>query len=98
MLPMRIESLSKLAVSISEPGAFTSGTQACSSPIPCLVVNRTFEGIVLFPVDSLSPDTTSNSRPLTRKRRAEPTPVVDQPGVLHMQALLSHPAPLDASP
>ncbi len=91
-------SLSKLTVSISEPCTFDSGTHACSSPVPCLVVNRTFEGIALFPEDLLSPDTTINSRPLTRKRKAETSPVIDQPGVLHMQALLSHPAHLDASP
>ena len=98
MLPVRVESLSKLAVSISEPCSSNSGTHTCSSPVPCLVVNRTFEGIVLSPEASVSPDTTSNSRPLTRKRRAETSPVIDQPGVLHMQAFLSHPAPLDASP
>ncbi|KAL0033445.1 hypothetical protein WJX77_009681 [Trebouxia sp. C0004] len=56
------------------------GTHACSSPVPCLV-NRTFEGIVLFPADLLSPDNILNSRPLTRKRKAETSPVTDQPGV-----------------
>lgn len=56
------------------------GADTCSSPAPRPVVNRTFEGIVLSPEASLSPDTTSNSRPLTRKRRAEISPVIDQPG------------------
>lgn len=95
---MQVESLAKLAVSVSEPCSSSSGADTCSSPAPRPVVNRTFEGIVLSPEASLSPDTTSNSRPLTRKRRAEISPVIDQPGALHMQACLSYLAPLDASP
>lgn len=95
---VRTESLSKLAVSTSEPCTFDSGNRTCSSPVPCKLVNRTFEGIVLLPEALVSPDTMSNSRPLTRKRRAETSPVIDQPGVLHMQTLLSRPTPVDASP
>ncbi|KAL0040021.1 hypothetical protein WJX79_002953 [Trebouxia sp. C0005] len=56
--------------------------RTCSSPVPCKLVNRTFEGIVLLPEALVSPDTMSNSRPLTRKRRAETSPVIDQPGTV----------------
>lgn len=86
------------SASLSPAILIISGADTCNSPAPRPVVNRTFEGIVLSPEASLSPDTTSNSRPLTRKRRAEISPVIDQPGALHMQACLSYLAPLDASP
>ncbi len=95
MLPVHVKTLSKLAVSFSEPCSSNSGTRTWSSPARCPVVKRTFEGIILSPEASVSP---SNGGPLTRKRRAETSPVIDQPGILHMQALPSHPAPLDASP
>ncbi|KAL0044031.1 hypothetical protein WJX82_004270 [Trebouxia sp. C0006] len=55
------------------------GTRTWSSPARCPVVKRTFEGIILSPEASVSP---SNGGPLTRKRRAETSPVIDQPGTI----------------